>query len=238
MLEISKAEFLDSLQDGVRRTAAFIARLTEYHGGPVKTEYLLTADIARALLDRGYEVRVEKLNRELLNPLTARKGWVPKKNIGAERTDVAVTDADLIPRVLVEVKLGIGKTIYRIRSDLEKIANLMESLSAECAARLRAASVFQIHVPGCARDITVERLVRKVDRLEASLRNELSEFQQLWPGLTFSLVPLSGPNEGFVSTAIDVDEDGSKVIGESGHATRYYAVLVSYIEVEKCAASS
>ncbi len=134
MIEISEAKFLEILWDGVKRTTDFMAELTEYHGGPIKTEYILTADIARAFLSKGHEVRVEKINRRLVNGLTKRKGWKPKKKFGAQRSDVAVTNSDLIPLALVEVKIGVGKSISKIRKDLEKMANVIESLQPKFAS--------------------------------------------------------------------------------------------------------
>ncbi len=95
MNQISESDFLEVLQDGTKRTTDFMAHLTEYHGGPIKTEYILTADIARAFLVKGHEVRVEKINRHLVNGLTKRKGWKPRRKFGAQRSDVAVTNTDL-----------------------------------------------------------------------------------------------------------------------------------------------
>lgn len=228
MNQISESEFIEILQDGTRRTTDFMAHLTEYHGGPIKTEYILTADIARAFLAKGHEVRVEKINRHLVNVLTKRKGWKPRRKLGAQRSDVAVTNADLLPLALVEVKIGVGKSISKIRKDLEKMANVIESLQPKYATRVRAASVFQVHVAGGAKDITVERLKQKVDKIEKAISKELKEFQRDWPDFTFSLNPLMSAHEGFVPTAIEIEDDGSKALGENGHATRYYAVIVGF----------
>lgn len=228
MKQISESDFLEVLQDGTKRTTDFMAHLTEYHGGPLKTEYILTADIARAFLVKGHEVRVEKINRHLVNGLTKRKGWKPRRKFGAQRSDVAVTNTDLVPLALVEVKIGVGKSISKIRKDLEKMANVIESLNPIYAARVRAASVFQVHVPGGAKDITVRRLKNKVEKIEKAISKELREFQRDWPDFSFSLEPLMGADEGFVPTAIETEDDGSKVLGENGHATRFYAVIVGY----------
>ena len=228
MNEISEAKFLTILHDGVKRTTDFMAQLTEYHGGPIKTEYILTADIARVFLSDGHEVRVEKINRQLVNGFTKRKGWKPKKKFGAQRSDVAVTNSDLIPLALVEVKIGVGKSISKIRKDLEKMANVIESLQPKFASRIRAASVFQVHVAGGAKDAKVERLKLKVEKIEKSISKELTEFQRDWPNFSFSLKPLLNANEGFVPTAIEIEDDGSEALGENGHATRYYAVTIGF----------
>lgn len=228
MNQISESEFLEILQDGIKRTTDFMAQLTEYHGGPIKTEYILTADIAKAFLAKRHEVRVEKINRHLVNGLTKRKGWKPRRKLGAQRSDVAVTHAGLVPLALVEVKIGVGKSISKIRKDLEKMANVIEFLNPKYAARVRAASVFQVHVAGRATDTTVERLKHKIEKIEKAISKELKEFQRDWPDFAFSLEPLMNELEGFVPTAIEFEDDGSKVLGENGHATRYYAVIVGF----------
>lgn len=68
---ISRADFIEMLKDGVKRTSDFMAALTEYHGGPTKTEYLLTSNIARAILDKCHEVKVECLRRDFSNMFSA-----------------------------------------------------------------------------------------------------------------------------------------------------------------------
>jgi hypothetical protein len=45
--EMDGSRLLSALRKGVQRSVDLIARITEYHGGPVTTEYMLTSDIAR-----------------------------------------------------------------------------------------------------------------------------------------------------------------------------------------------
>lgn len=66
-------EVLEALAKGVRRTSDLIRQAAEYHGGAVRTEYLLTADIAREFIERHFQVKVECLNRSLVNALTRSK---------------------------------------------------------------------------------------------------------------------------------------------------------------------
>ncbi|MCD8537526.1 MAG: hypothetical protein LRY56_08590 [Burkholderiaceae bacterium] len=226
MKEFSENEFLEILRDGVKRTMDFMAHLTEYHGGAVTTEYLLTTDIARAFLSRGHEVRVEKLNRHLVNGLTKRKNWKPQEKIGSRRTDVAVTESELIPVALVEVKIGVNSGIAKIVGDLGKMANLIESLDWKFAKRVRAASVFQVHVAGRANNIDLARLKCVMSEREKVISSQLSELEKAWPVFSFSLEPLMNEDEGFVSTQTETEDDGSEVIGKYGHAIRYYAVVL------------
>ena len=69
-----------------------MANLTEYHGGPVTTEYLLTGNIARALIARHIDgVVVECKYREMVVPLR-RFG---RAQISAERARISPLPAGL-----------------------------------------------------------------------------------------------------------------------------------------------
>lgn len=223
---ISEADFIKMLTAGVDLTADFMAELTDYHGGPTMTEYILTADIARALLANDLEVEVECLNRQLVNGLTQRKAWKPRMRIGSQRTDVVILESRIVPRVMVEVKIGVGATLTRIRNDLYKICNTLESMKAKFALGVRAASVFQVHVPGRQSDLKVDRLKKKVAKIEASLTKHLNAFAATWPDFAFELVSLQGSTDGYVTTEIVYEDENDASLGRSGHATRYYAVLV------------
>jgi len=224
--QISKVDFIKMLAAGVGRTADFMAQLTDYHGGPTATEYILTADIARALLAEDFEVEVECLNRQLVNGLTQRKAWAPRMRIGSQRTDVVVLESGIVPRVMVEVKIGVGATLTRIRRDLDKICNTLESMEAKFALGVRAASVFQVHVPGRQNDLKIDRLKKKVAKIEASLIMHLNAFGAKWPDFAFELVPLQGSTDGYVTTAVVHEDENNASLGRSGHATRYYSVLI------------
>ena len=223
---ISQADFIEMLKAGVDRTVDFMAARTDYHGGPTTTEYILTADIARALLEKGLEVEVECHNRRLVNGLTRRKMWKPRMRIGGQRTDVVVLEAEIIPRVMVEVKIGVGATLTRIRRDLDKICNTLECIKATFALGVRAASLFQVHVPGRQNDIKVDRLQKKVAKIEKSLAEKLEVFAIRWPAFAFNLVSLQGSSGGYVATEIVYEDENNASLGRSGHATRYYAILI------------
>jgi hypothetical protein len=47
--EMTESDLLSLLCSGVKRSSDLIAQITDYHGGPVTTEYILTSDIARVL---------------------------------------------------------------------------------------------------------------------------------------------------------------------------------------------
>jgi hypothetical protein len=58
---------LEGVKRGLKDTETFLAELTEYHGGPLRTEYIMTADIARQLLPTSGEVAVEFLASRMQN---------------------------------------------------------------------------------------------------------------------------------------------------------------------------
>lgn len=235
--EISEDRFLGLLRDGVNRTREFMGRLTEYHGGPTETEYILTSDIARAFLDAHLEVAVEWQNRHFVNAMTVRHDKSPKQLFGGQRTDVAVVFSGLIAIAMIEVKIGIGSRLNPLKKDLNKLARTLDALKAKYAAAVRAASVFQVYVKGRANEIGTERLERRVRKIEASLSKELSEFAKGWPDFTFQLAPLLEQNAGIVDTEVIFEEDGSSSLGAPGHATRYYAIIIRSTRQSKVANS-
>ncbi len=224
---IQESDFLDILRDGIRRTVKFMGLLTEFHGAPTKTEYILTTDIARAFLAKHFEVRVEYLNRQFHDAMTRRRNWQSRQEFGKMRTDVAVVEAGIVPRAIVEVKIGVGGTLTPIKEDLTKIASTMECLKTQVAADVRAASVFQVHVRGRANDLTIDRLMVKVNKIEAKLGVALKNFAKDWSDFTFRLVSLQDQKGGFVATEILQEDDGTQSMGQNSHATRYYAILIS-----------
>jgi hypothetical protein len=76
MRAIDENAFLEALTRCVARTTNLIAKATDSHGGPVMTEYLLTADIAREFIEPGYPVTVECPNRTFVNAMTGVQACV------------------------------------------------------------------------------------------------------------------------------------------------------------------
>lgn len=227
--EMSEADFISILKKGTECTANFLARLTDYQGGAIKTEYLLTSDIARAFLNASYEVQVECLNRKLVNGLTRRKGWSPPKKLGSQRIDVAVMDNGVVPQAIVEVKIGVGRNITKIRSDLEKIQITLDCIKAKFASSVRAASVFQVHIKDRSKDIDTERLKRRIKVIEKSLQKAVDIYARDQPNFEFKIFPLQGPDSGFFARNIEVEDDGTETLGKFGCATRYYAIVLRAI---------
>lgn len=116
---IDEARFIELLSKGVGRTADFMAMLTNYHGGPTETEYILTADIARAFAEEDYEVGVEVKNRSLLNGATQRRSAPSRSELGSIRTDVAVVSSGIVPQAMIEVSTSVALgTFGRVHRNL------------------------------------------------------------------------------------------------------------------------
>jgi hypothetical protein len=118
-MEIPKDK-LAALTTGVNNTLFLMTRITEFKGNPAKTEYLLTADIARALVGtlHGHDVKVEYLNRRFLDAMTMLARTNPHKALRSKRTDVAVVHIN-IPLAIIEVKIRLHSA-RAIRCDLDK----------------------------------------------------------------------------------------------------------------------
>lgn len=229
MNTIDDTKFIDILKDGINRTSYHMNLLTNFHGGPTETEYILTVAIARAFLEKKYEAHVEFPNRRLVNNMTKRRDIVSCTPFRSKRTDVAVTNSGLIPMAMVEVKIRVGGTLTPVKEDLVKIARTLLCMKAKIAANVRSASVFQVHVPGTAKDIKTDKLQKKMSNIEVKLECDLILFAKDWPDFNFKLVSLQGTNGGFVPTEVYYDEDGLPCLGEDGHVTRYYAILITSV---------
>jgi hypothetical protein len=173
MKDIDEKAFLEALKNGVARTTNLIAKATDYHGGPVMTEYLLTADIAREFIERDYPVAVECHNRMFVNAMTGLKAAQPRKLLRSKRTDVAIVEAGLIPLALIEVKIRVKK-LRAVKGDLDKITTTMSLLKANVADKVIGAVVFQVHIPGTMNRIYAADFKSAAEKIEMRLHDELS----------------------------------------------------------------
>lgn len=221
--EMQEDELLDALANGVRRTSDLISQATEYHGGAVRTEYLLTTDIAREFIEGGFEVRVECLNRSLVNALTRTNGTTPSKLLRSKRTDVAVVESSVIPLAIVEVKIGVSK-ITRLKGDLEKVATTLALMKPEFASRAIGALVFQMHTTS-KKWYQAEQFRAAAEAKERRLREELRIFGEGRADAFFTMHSLQRPGQGITGRAVDGIGDEAEW-GAFGHATRYHAILI------------
>lgn len=228
---IEETEFLDCLARAVERTKDFIARLTDYQGGEVRTEYLITADVAREFVERGFEVKVECLNRNLVNALTRLPGSTPKKSLGAKRTDVAVLSSGLVPLAIIEVKIGV-KALGRVKADLKKIADTIRMMKRTVSKDVIGAMVFQIHVSPSRSRYHAADFLKAAKRIECGVEKELALYAAIHKDFAFAMHPLQPSDEGAVGREIEVVGD-EKAWGADGHATRYHAILLRQVLLDR-----
>lgn len=213
--KISEETLIEHLKKGVRRTTDLVATVTDYHGGPTTTEYLVTSDIAREFIEANYETQVEFLNRRVVNGITALVPRPNKIKLGSKRTDVALIHTPLIPLALIEVKIGVV-SLNGIKVDLDKITDTFACLNATHASKVLGAVVFQMSVAATKKRITTSDLKTAIKEKQRAIKIQLLAYLKTKPGFTFRLVALQGPNDGISAS----DK------GNDGHATRFYAVLI------------
>lgn len=223
MASISETDFVDALKFGVQRTRNLIGRLTDYHGGAVKTEYLITADIAREFIERGYETRVECLNRHMVNAMTELNG-AARKNLHSKRTDIAIIQDGIIPLAIIEVKIRANK-FSRVQQDLNKITSTMSMMQAKFASKVIGASVFEMHIPGSRKRFSVEQLKEAALKIESTFETQLQNYALEKPDFAFSMKPLQPPESGIIGREIE-SVGGQLAWSQDGHATRYHVILI------------
>lgn len=217
---------IEALRAGVGAAADFMARLTEYHGAPVETEYLITVEIARALLDADYTVALEYMPKSLSRSLA----WDKSERFGLRnaRFDIAAyQEIDpsyiLVPTLLVEAKIGVRALGGKLKTDLRKVVSFMKGLKPEWAQHLLAVCVFQVD-RGSGRTGKVHTWRKRADETEKRIRRELAAFGEDHSGFEFEMLPLYGSGGGVVE---ELDEpDGSVSLGRAGHVARCNAILI------------
>ena len=111
-----------------------MANLTEYHGGPVTTEYLLTGNIARALIARHIDgVVVECKYREMVGPFAALR---PGPDF-AERARISPLPAGLYRGEILASGLSasdcnVGEAVLRLFETRTKIRPLWCATYSRC----------------------------------------------------------------------------------------------------------
>jgi hypothetical protein len=219
------------LKSGVKRTADLIADVTDFHGGPLRIEYMLTADIAREFMEHNVPVTVECLYRDLLNTLTQQNKRDRKKNtyakrkkkVGTTRTDLVLGN-ELTPFAIIEVKIGTRK-LSGVIKDLTKIANIIRLMNARYAAKMVGAAVFQVHLGAKHSRSTKAHFKAAARKLKTQMVSQLRDLGKSNPDFRYRLHALQSADAGIFEQEIE-EEDGEKVLGRDGHVTQYYAVLM------------
>jgi len=214
---MTEDQLLEGLRDGVNLTRDFMAELTDYHGGPAETEYLLTSDIARAFLAKRYPVSVELLNRKCCSLLTSTDAKAARKALKGSRTDVVVGDP-LAPDALIEVKIRIAR-YSGIVKDLRKLCATITWMTPLRQSKIMGVSLFQLHIAKTTRRSSRADFLKEVRGREAKFVAALKSHAAGFPDFQLTLKSLlQNPDDGIA----DADED------HDGHATRYYAVIIRH----------
>lgn len=125
---------IEDVKQGVSETVNFIGELTEYHGEPVKTEYIITVNIARSLLQRflglvAIEYLINQIKGHALISDDSKEFL-----LGSQRFDVVVLD-QISPLLIVEVKIK-SNSLSKFKRDILKIMSYMEYLKHSHASKV------------------------------------------------------------------------------------------------------
>jgi hypothetical protein len=225
MRTLDEKTLIERIEAGIARTQGLIAVLTDYEGGPVSTEYLLTADIAREFVEAGYETGVEVMNRSVCNALVSPAPALARQQCGTTRTDVVVWNS-LMPLALVELKIRI-RTLGGLISDLEKIVATLNWLHPHVRQDVFGASVFQVHLKGRRGRETRQEFEHDLQAVERALRSDLRCHEKTIAGFDFELIALRpNPGDGIVPRRLEPEEGGNMAWGPHGYAIQYYLVLI------------
>ncbi len=175
-------------------------------------------------MEGGHPTKVEAKNRELVNAMIALQSARPGLLLGSKRTDIAIVEDNVIPLILLEIKIGVKK-LRAIKVDLDKIPTTIGLMKARFAANVIGASVFQLHISGTQGRIHAPDFLAAAVKTESALNAELETYAGSRPGFGFQMHPLQPPDGGIVER--DIDFDGQEMSwGEHGHAARYHAVII------------
>jgi hypothetical protein len=202
---------------------------TEYRGEAVQTEYLITTDIARELLSKGYKVKVECLNHQLVNVLTYNKALGDlSDHLGSQRTDVAIVNELRVPFAIIEVKIRV-RNLTDVEPDLNKMIRTIAMLENRFAKRVWGASVFQFDLEKSKARTEWEQFKADTQTFELGIQDQLSTYAQTQTAFDFTFHSLQEGDDGIERPEYETvtHDDGTEenVLEHDGHAIRYYAVL-------------
>lgn len=224
LLSLSEKNLLSCVKSGINNSQSFIDRLTEYHGGPIGIEYILTTDIARALLDKFDTVSVEHHYARLLNALSAPSA--NRKLFRSTRADVVVINDLHPPPLVVEIKIRVRK-FEDIKSDVQRIMRLLNAYKPSLAQRSLGIVVFQVHLYGRKNWLESDRILRQIKIIEGKISNQFNSFADSHSDFEFQWWPFQEPDAGAVGRELDGDpSDPDAAWGRVGHAVRYHGILL------------
>jgi hypothetical protein len=221
---IGERRLVCALTGAIKNTKDFVAQLTDYQGGAITTEYLLTSDIAREMLRQNFEVRVECMYRKLVNLLTVAADGTKSTDFGAERADVVITHQGLIPIAIIEVKVR-AQSGKALEPDLNRLTRAIGALKQSIAVKVIGAVVFQVHVPSRVRFTQEAQYIGAAKKIEGKISKKLDAYARKRREFVFTIRPLQDDSDGASGRELEDDGEG-KAWGVGGHATRYHAIIV------------
>jgi hypothetical protein len=212
------------IKAGIKNSNALMNRLTEYHGGPITTEYLLTGDIARALLDR-FDVGVEVHYKHLINIMNSSVGG--KLTFSNTRADVVVRpDVISTPDAVIEIKIGVTR-FRKISNDITRIIRYFNALKPGHFQKSLGIVAFQIYSPAHKDWYDEVKVLAKAHKIEDELKRELAKFSLGYPDFHLRWLSFQSKNSGAASRELEGHPgDPSASWGRAGHAIRHHAIIV------------
>lgn len=224
---MNEDELIESLRAGVGRTIAFMGEMTDFHGGPVNTEYLLVSDLLREFLTRHHDVCVEGLNRKFCGPLSSSDSLAARQILKGKRTDVVVGNL-MAPKAIIEVKIRI-KRYSGLESDLRKLRDTIDQMKPSRKRSIIGVSLFEVHTKPTRRRTQFADFVPVVKAFEVNLEKEIQQHRSDFANYSLTLEHLmASATDGIVNQALDEDGDGTPMLGIAGHTTRYYAIIMKH----------
>ena len=213
----------EAVREGIARSKGLIEKLTNYHGGPVETEYILTTDIAHALVDRFDGVSVECKYRNLVNLHT---GILPLAKFKSHRADLAVANGIDPPTAVIEIKIRVRR-FNDIYHDVCRLSRLLRAINARYREYTLGLVIFQISVRGRLNWYKPERILTAVREVEGRIEEDVRKYSAQQPDLEIEWMPLQGPDEGVIGRELEGGPDDPEASwGRTGHGTRYHLLKV------------
>ncbi len=229
-LEQHEEEMLRAVAAGIKETESFTTQKNDFFGDAVTTEYLLTADVAKALwLRQLQDVRVEFVINNIIHLLVKAPGV--NFTLGSRRFDVAVLDSAGTPYFAVEMKIRVrslsgSASSGTVEDDLKKIISYLGYLKCPNAQKKLGLCAFQVFQEAAGRR-QLEQTTQSIHRIESSMMAELDAFSKRHPNFEFSWVSFQGPTERIFDDEETTDSDDvTPMFGRYGYACRYHGILV------------
>lgn len=178
----------------------------DYRAEKAVTEYLMTADFARSILQNRHKVAVEVQCKYTVNHLNSSKISEKHDDLGKKRFDIVVGDK-LAPSALLELKIGVVN-ISKLVKDVEKILNTI-GLMNKRKQPLLGALVFETFINGKGR-VAAQDFRNEYASIFSAISADLQSYvTSNWPGVKVTTYQAS-------ESVFDAEFDQGNVIERDG----------------------